>query len=312
MLHMSGRKHRNVAAKVEAEEQKALTATILHQKLAQELQKESSEKRKDADKRVVQSAWNTECSSPRYRLPEPPHDVPSSLAPAHQKPTSLRAIMEEQSGKKPHVPMPRFMPPPPQQAKLATQDSLPPLSLPPGSAPPLTSPPWEAAPFVAAYSPSGFNGGYSLGDFLTPQKASEIEEVDPAPQSLNQSPWSPPNLAGNSTSRSFRAIQEEERDFKSREDITFSGSQVSSSASSKWFISERRERAGSFTEIQRHEIEVRNERLLIEEQVRIEQQIQEELAAAKSKEAHAAKLPGRRKRRPSKKQQNTAAKQVVR
>jgi hypothetical protein len=114
---------------------------------------------------------------------------------------------------------------------------------------------------------------YSLGDFLKP-------EPRPATAAASRpvgwtSPMKEPPQASLS-GVSFRDIQQQEHAFKTKQDLSFADN-------SKWFI-ERRERAGSFKDIESETAKELEERLFIEEQLRIEKEIQKELAAKKAHE----------------------------
>ena len=224
---------------------------------------------------------------PRYKLPPPPHpiqDILSSPAASQpSKPRSLEEIMAEES-------------------RLSKKS---PLQLPPGSAPTMKSPPWSTPAARVAVAPvsttesaasasAAASPGHSLGDF--------IERQPPMISSPRPTGWASPNpkassvpvKAPSSPAVSFREIQEQEQDFKAKQDLTYG-------ENGKWFIG-RRERAGSFKEIQSETAKQTEERLFVEEQIRIEKQIYEELAAQQqaNEKVAAQKRPGNSNKKRSK------------
>jgi len=206
---------------------------------------------------------------PRYTLPPPPHpihdDGPSpSLLTAKPKPKSLQEIMAEES----------------RMLKKA------PFQLPAGSAPAMKSPPWATASArlsvipissTASTAPTTPSGKHSLGDFINERptpKASLPKPVGWASPKTTPSPSKA--LTPVSPALSFREIQEQEQDFKTKQDKNYA-------EGGKWFI-ERRERAGSFREIQSETVQETEEQRFVEEQIEIEKQIYEQLAAQKAAE----------------------------
>jgi hypothetical protein len=114
---------------------------------------------------------------------------------------------------------------------------------------------------------------YSLGDFLKPAPRPVIAAA------TRPIGWTSPKAKAPQASLSgvsFIDIQQQEHEFKTKQDQTYGDD-------SKWFI-ERRERAGSFKEIESETAKELEERLFIEEQLRIENEIQKELAAKKAHE----------------------------
>jgi hypothetical protein len=170
------------------------------------------------------------------------------------------------------------------------------LRLPKGSAPPLQSPPWASpvARVAATAAPSHWaaqsdqpKGAYSLGDFIKPAHST----VKPGPIRWAAPPAKVSAAQTSPSALSLRDIQQQEHEFKTqKQDQTFGDN-------SKWFI-ERRERAGSFKEIQTETAKQLEERLFIEEQIRIEKEINNELAAQKVKEEVAG--PSRSNKKPKK------------
>jgi hypothetical protein len=105
---------------------------------------------------------------------------------------------------------------------------------------------------------------------------------------------------GEQASVDFLAIQQEELEFKKKQDQSFGPSP------GKWFI-ERRERAQSFSEIQLCDEKEREKRIFVEEQFRIEKLIMDELS---SKKLHQGKSRPRKK--PGKKPRSTSGDEVAR
>lgn len=222
----------------------------------------------------VYSPWKAEKAStqPRFKLPPPPHPLPESVASPAGKMSSnaknLRDIMAEES-KNTKAPV-KAKPSPPKSMKTA-------LQLPKGSAPPMQSPPWALPVAATPVAPPAATpkAAYSLGDFLKPKpravKTGHVGWTSPKASPAQSSP----------SAASLVDIQLQEHDFKTKQDQTYSDN-------GSWFI-ERRERAGSFKEIQTDTAAQLEERRFIEEQIRIEQEIQHEFAAGKAKEEAAAR-----------------------
>lgn len=294
-LHMNGRKHRNRMAQVAEDEQKQAAASMIEEQQRLLLLQPTT---RLSPAKVLNSPWGMidvkGSVKPKYTLPPPPHPisdtVASPLAPASlQSPAtkkSLREIMEEES----------------RQATSACKASFTPkkmpLQLPPGSAPPMKSPPWSTSKVrandVTSSSPSPKTSvaatpqkpAYSLGDFIDKPAPKVVVSSRPSVSVGWTTPKTMPTTKEASSSVSFLDIQVQEQDFKSRQDQTYG-------PNGKWFI-ERRERAGSFKEIQGETVKETEERLFIEEQMNIEKQIYEGLAAKKAEEEK------RSQKRPSK------------
>ncbi|GKY91259.1 hypothetical protein MPSEU_000098500 [Mayamaea pseudoterrestris] len=267
--HVSGRKHRNKLQQVEEDDHRRTATSIMEQQMERKFAALSVlETPETAPSTTV--AWNKGGRSPlpNYKLPGPPHNTPSSLiSPVKLKPVSLRAIIEQESS----IPAlsKKSVKPSGQKLILSHTQSL---GLPVGSPPSLESPPWASSD-VAAEKPCP-RRALALGEFVKkptlPVKV--ISTKRSASWSFSTSPQAPPKPSSLGT---FADIQKQQIEFKERE------AKVCKSPNTKWFI-EQRERAGSFKDIQQqHEQEV-EKRMYIEEQFRIEKQIMEELALAKS------------------------------
>jgi hypothetical protein len=117
---------------------------------------------------------------------------------------------------------------------------------------------------------------HTLGDFIERPKSKKVSARPLGWQSQRNT------VEEGAAARkiSFLDIQQEEQDFKAKQDQSYA-------SNGKWFI-ERRERAGSFNEIQNEAAREREEQMVIEEQLWIERQILEELAAKKAAEEHAS------------------------
>ena len=250
-MHVSGRKHRNRLAQVADEEKKQAALSMMADQQRQRLQGNL----KPEPVANPPNIWNRRRSKaqPKFNLPPPPIPVPDSIAcsSVSQRPAapSLLDIMATEENTKAT---------PANRQKKRADD---PISLPPGSLPRMKSPPWASAPVVDTASPA--SASFSLGDFI-PTPA----EVKPSPLPGS---WASPKAHGakNASAVKFSEIQQAEQELKEKADNTFS-------PNGKWFI-ERRERAGSFREIEESAEKEREHRLLVEEQLRIEQQIQAEL-----------------------------------
>ena len=252
-------------------------------------------------------AWGqaTKAVKPKYMLPPPPHPITDTLVTqsgTSRITLSLQDIMADEEKKA-------------KQKLGATKKAVPSLQLPAGSPATFPSPPWETAvklqsmqsptttgrslksspKIKSSTSPSPvFNVAtpskttFSLADFIPPSK--------PAPKQVTSSKptvaWTTPKKE-SSPSVSLKDIQIQEQDFKLKQDQTFG----TPNSNNKWFI-EQRERAGSFKEIQGETAKEVEQRLLIEEQKRIEKQIYDEIAAANAATAAAVRVKNTKKKTP--------------
>jgi inhibitor of Bruton tyrosine kinase len=285
-LHMNGRKHRNRVMQVEEEEKKQAAATMVEeQRRNMLLQSEGPV----ANVHHVKSPWGQKdvTVNPKYTLPPPPLPIADTLASPRSTAVkkSLRDIMAEEArqtsvASKPSpmlnkcmLQLPPGSAPPLKSPPWATAKSdKVVLQLPPGSAPPLKSPPWATARAVEALparvpSPTAQHAGLMLGDFIDQKPAPRVVPASTPRPSVG---WVTPKAKAPSEELSFLAIQQQELEFKSKEDQTFS-------PNGKWFIG-RRERAGSLKEIQCETFKQTEEEQLIQEQIAIEKQILEDLA----------------------------------
>jgi alpha-tubulin suppressor-like RCC1 family protein len=293
-LHRNGRKHRNRLAQV-AEDEEKKAAKAMMEKQQRQLLQGSLEVRPLLPK-TAPDVWSSKKpkSQPVFNLPPPPHPVPSSMASpsASQGSPSLLEIMAEESKKTSACPK--------STKKKATKGHQ--LFLPAGSAPQMKSPPWASAPVRSVHAttipsppavspvattPLMSKPVYSLGDFMpTPGKVKGASPQLPRSWASPKAAATPP--PSSSCSVSFQEIQREEKDFKAnKEDQSFG-------ANGKWFI-ERRERAGSFREIEDSATKDREHKLMVEEQLQIEQQIQEGLRMKKEAERKASKTAKNRR-----------------
>ena len=101
---------------------------------------------------------------------------------------------------------------------------------------------------------------------------------------------------------SLRDIQQQEQDFNGKQEQAHD-------PNTKWFV-ERRERAGSFMEIQNETVKQTEDRLFIEEQVQIEKQILQEVAAAKKATEKPKAKPRPNKPKKQKPKTNTTRKKI--
>lgn len=292
-LHMNGRKHRNRVAQVENEEKKKATAEIAKEKLSQQLKTDGFSPR-TAKSSPQAKGWKDITPPPKFKLPGPPHPVPEavvSLAATNlQTPTkstrstsrvSLMDIMHEEQKRKPVNPT--------IQNPKTLQWGSPMTKAPARSG---ASSPWDRQQKQKDKS-------HSLADFLTPTK------LTPSKCPLGSSSWGAARPASKtspvvaaqrrpsptaSPGMSLVDIQKQEQDLKEKaaEQATYGAT-----GPSGWYV-ERRERAGSFQELQRREQQVIEERLFIEEQIRIEQMILKE-----QEEAEAAAAKAKKKKKPA-------------
>jgi alpha-tubulin suppressor-like RCC1 family protein len=341
-LHMTGRKHRNRLSQVADEEEKNKTVSMIEERQRQILLGSAEgASRKTAPK--PSSPWQGEqkrSTQPKFKLPPPPHPLPDTVA----SPTSsnvktasskgLRGIMEEESRKPKSAhadtksksrPLAVTLPSPVSKslkeimedesrkaAKSTTSKSRKsvPLQLPPGSAPAMKSPPWAtpvaranaASVMLSSPSPtSALSNPYSLSDFIPLPKQK-------ATPSLRAGWASPKAVVKKSPSVevasrvSLRDIQQQEQDFNGKQEQAHD-------PNTKWFV-ERRERAGSFKEIQNESVKQREDRLFIEEQIQIEKQILQEVAAAKKANEKPKAKPRPNKPKKQKPKTSTPGKKI--
>ncbi|KAL7571439.1 hypothetical protein ACA910_019196 [Epithemia clementina (nom. ined.)] len=199
-------------------------------------------------------------------------------------------------------------------------DALPTLDSPPWATAPVATVTNGSSPFMSQQKhPTKTSGvestktpACSLGDFFKVRSStSSIDEtsaiaahtVEPKPRTpvaSKQPAWSTPgntstsntNLGSPVTATKFVHIQDEELAFKEKQDAACGEAQA------VWFV-QRRERAGSFKEIQRKDEKERDHRLFVEEQYRIEQMIQQEKEQREKEEQRAAKKKAQKKKRAS-------------
>ena len=307
-LHMNGRKHRNRVAQVEEEARARKAAELLEEKQRESLKLNTS----PHHAKVVKPAnpWKSEPKSPgiqpNFKLPPPPHEVPSTLtSPSTSgriKPASLIDIMAKESKASPLKKASRKAPPPSMPAlgaakspgKRAPTKSISPRKKAPAVAtdtlgpqpvwqtlhvknlPALDSPPWmiastQSGPSIATKKdPRG--DALSLMDFVTKKSPPPTTPTKSKPVKTWSTPptkASGPNRAPPSTP-AFAIIQQEELAKKDKRDPAYLGGEKA-----KWFV-ESRDRADSLTHIQKTAEKEREDRLFLEEQFKIEKMIQEE------------------------------------
>jgi len=289
-LHKNGRKHRNRVAQV-AEEEKTKAAASLMEKHQLHQVKGRVRQALPAAK-PMKNAWGVSSSSklPKYTLPPPPHPVtppvtqvpivassspwmttsdscspsgskfsvastpkksPSLVASTFTKVTNKResananAATPKDAGLSLGSPICHSVPASSRRVPLSVYSS------------PTTTSTLPQEKNVKKYS-------YSLADLLAPKP--DVNAKSPCAKT-----WSSPQAKTSANRKSFAEIQAEEVDFKSRQDKSYE------KGGGTWFI-ERRERANSLHEIQNSARKEQEELEFIEEQKRIEEQIQNELA----------------------------------
>ena len=288
-LHRNGRKHRNRVSQVAQEEQKEAAASIrekhhLEQVKLAAMQPPTVSGRTHDPK----NAWNTGSVQPKYKLPPPPHRIVAQVPPVPAPTAVGQSSPPKIANKEPSLhtttkPLPQT----PAMAfhqilKEEAEKSKPRVT--PSSAG--RSPVWSSSPNstrclpMNLFSgsppsdpslPSGGSNGVvlNLGDLLVPSHGPSSDtrvKTTPAPWLCPVSPKS------GSGAKNLKAIQMEEAEFKKRQASTV-GVEGGS-----WFI-EQRERAGSFLAIQESAEKERENRLFIEEQIWIEEQIKKENAS---------------------------------
>jgi hypothetical protein len=294
ILHQNGRKHRNRCAQVAEENEKKTAALILQHQ--QQVQTKTPSVVVPPTQTPKKNVWGVSATPPKFTLPPPPHAPFPQVAAKKQSPwetndrswkgslvsptiASLdsnfqRMLTENKKTKTAH--------------RNTTKDHR-------------TSPVWDSFPGSSRCVPLflyeapdvnsvGHRNSISIGDFLTPDKASPAKQVSPA------APWQSPSAAKLPSGKTMLQIQEEEARLKAREDKS------SGSKGGRWYV-ERRERAGSLLEIQKVAEAEEEERLLIEEQYRIEAQIMEKNQKLnEERERQKAKIgPKRRPKKPHRK-----------
>uniref|UniRef100_A0A7S2Y7H3 C2H2-type domain-containing protein n=1 Tax=Entomoneis paludosa TaxID=265537 RepID=A0A7S2Y7H3_9STRA len=315
-LHMNGRKHRNRAMQAEHQEHERKAAFLAAEHQREAMKKAALPARENKPK-TSSSPWKNEpqasFAQPKYKLPPPPHEIPSTLSsPQSPKKSSLRDIMATEtrrSGGKKATPKPKHAQNSssvPWLAPVARKSSKPSNGAPKAlaspwkplevkSLPKLESPPWAvgnaaprpAVPTAAMLTPPPRNGILSLNDFINPPTTST--------PSKSKSPKVWTTAASSPTTPKFESIQNEEMAFKDKQDPVC-GEQ------GKWFI-QQRERAGSLKEIQKSDEQARQDRLFVEEQYRIENMIRAE-AEEKRKEEEKTKAQLNRNNNKTKNKNN--------
>jgi hypothetical protein len=296
-LHNNGRKHRNrVAQAAETEKAKAATAIMESQHLDQV----------KGSERVVQTppiakqtkkAWGVSSVQPKFALPPPPHPtVPPVPSPRYPWKANTQS--------RPQTPLvtPTKAAPAYGFTTVPKKDEKTGMSSMPKTSPISTgSPVWHSAPGSSRCVPlhvysaktlppspsarTGQSSSFSLADFLAPKP-------NPNAKSPGGKSWTSRQAKAAAAPKSLAQIQAEETDFIARQDKTYE-----TGGGSTWFF-ERRERANSLREIQNSAVKEQEELEFIEEQKRIEEQIQKQLALQQKQ--HLMGQAGKKKRGPAK------------
>lgn len=276
--HMSGRKHRNKVTQTEEDDRKQAATLILeNQVLNDSVEARSSFVGVGNTVTRKQASWKqpAHCPLPVYRLPGPPHVVPNSVIPPK---LSLTEIIKEESmgmasnrGKQPVA-----------LRKPIASHKAPILSLSSSSVTRSASPAAFKTALSVTTGTAGSSPVHSLGDFLS--------RSVPSPKATPNSPvaWTPSNPVSKSPQKTLLDIQRHQEQLKKNQP------RCSLSANTKWYVGQQ-ERAASLQELQLQDEKDKAERLLIEEQFRIEMQIFEELRAAKTLEKRKRKPKSSRK-----------------
>ena len=310
ILHQNGRKHRNRVAQL-AEEEKKKTAASIRQQQQMELMK-SAPIFTPPPKNFVKKAWGTKVSSqPNYALPPPPHPVLAQVVSTSYK-TPLHDAKSPLSTAKPSSPFSNYK----GEAQdsrtsskkkmnqsmginlsLSSNDLSEAASnfmtvlceqkksnniLPRRMMESQKSIEWDTSRSSAHDLPYTPDKNYetnikaqnrderssiSLADFLTPKRKKPTSKPDTAP--WMKGPTNTTKTLSTANPKSIIQIQAEEENLKSKQDKSYGN------GGGSWYI-ERRERAESVLEIQKHAQQDLEHRLLVEEQLKIEAQIREE------------------------------------
>jgi hypothetical protein len=282
-LHQNGRRHRNRVAHVAGEERKIAAASIVEQHQLEQVRAASATT--PNVKKKKKNVWGVPNGQPKYKLPPPPHPATTPVAPAMHisasRPSHATSSDHIETGTTTPLVSPAANFRQILKGEVANEQS------PKRNAniPFPGSPIWACSPgstrcvpltfySVPDLTPTAMSGtgrnSYSLADFLAPKPL-------PSPKAQAAAPWSNKKPSTIIKRRSLAEIQAEETDFKARQDQSF-GQDAGS-----WFI-ERRERADSLLQIQNSAKKELAEHMLVEEQMRIEAQIQEERSQQRQKE----------------------------
>jgi hypothetical protein len=267
-LHNNGRKHRNRVLQAEEEERKQAATSMLEEKKRQMLLSDNSPPASDSIEK--KNPWAKQTSvQPRYKLAPPPHFPSLEEAAIKTPPAQVTksswgkpsAVVSTEAGL--FAGCEKILG---QGERKKTSKTGSTNFLNPGHIPPLKSPPWAVAQVLVARSPltpQDCRKTYSLEDFLH-SRSTPVQKPAAAPWSS-----SPKTSAKKPTpdAKSFLDIQQEEEAFRNEQHCPVGG---------KWFI-ERNERAGSISAIQEAEEKDREFRLFVEEQKRVEEQIEREI-----------------------------------
>eukprot|EP00980_Cylindrotheca_fusiformis_P022272 scaffold9172_cov128-Cylindrotheca_fusiformis.AAC.4 len=297
-LHKSGRKHRNrVAQAAEAEKANVATAIMERQNLDQ-VKGPGSVRQNPSTPTLSKTVWGVPSAQPKFTLPPPPHPtVPPVPSPRLSWTTNGRSQHQPKLvAPAKAVPSNRFA-----GKNDGNQASA---TTPKSSLESAGSPVWHSAQGSSYCVPLQVNSSsasslpvantrethsssISLADFLTPKPTLPKK-------SGGGKSWSNPPTKTTPSPKSLAQIQAEETTFLARQDKAYG------KGGGTWFI-ERRERADSLLEIQDSAAKEQEEREFIEEQKRIEEQIQKELAQQKRQKQGARGKAKQKKGNPSKK-----------
>mmetsp|Transcript_34147 Transcript_34147/g.80369 ORF Transcript_34147/g.80369 Transcript_34147/m.80369 type:complete len:1487 (+) Transcript_34147:190-4650(+) len=327
ILHQNGRKHRNRVAQVVEEEKQKTAASIRQQQQIELMKSATAPFLTPPFKNIVKNAWGTPSPQPNYKLPPPPHPVLPQVASTPQKhqakssplesskmaslspASSFKKLLKEKGSTKKKVAKATMKNVPSSPSALNFTQILAKHELEKdvisgGTKQPPKPAVWNSNPSSTRCVPLSMYAATDVG--FTPEKTKKSKDrskislaefLNPshekkAPSSPALAPWtngptkkavkSPPN------SKTIAQIQAEEETLKSKQDKTFG------TGGGSWYV-ERRERADSVLEIQKTAQEDLEHRLLVEEQLRIEAQIKEEIERKKRLEDEQKKGGGKRR-----------------
>jgi hypothetical protein len=284
ILHQNGRKHRNREAQIAEEEKQKTAALILEQKLIEEMKNPSIAKA--PAKPCPNNVWGVSSTPPKFKLPPPPHPIVPHVTPSQK---NLK-MGPKSDTKTPTQTGSAFSPSISNFEQILNNSKN--RTCTSGCTTRLV---WDSSPgsarcvplslYVAPDLGVGRNRvNLSLGDFVSPS-----DQKTPRSSATAAAPWLSPAAQNSPSSKSLMEIQAEEANLKQRQDKS------SGSSGGQWFV-ERRERASSLLEIQNGARQEEEERLLIEEQFKIEAQIMEENRKIQDEKAK-SKPPGKRRPR---------------
>ena len=242
---------------------------------------------------AAKNPWGTPSSQPKFKLPPPPHPVVCQVTPKAIKQVKQATTNKVQPIDSPASNFRQMLNNSSKKSVLKSSQAM--WDTTPGSTRcvPLSVYGVSSSQPIAAPLNDAQRTALSLGDFLAPKTP-----VKPSPSKKGPptAPWLTPQASTTPNSKSILQIQTEEAKLKE------CGDKSSGSGTSSWFV-DRRERAGSLLEIQKGAEKDLEERLLVEEQFRIEAQIMEENRKRQEEEKKAQRKASQKKG-PRKPQQN--------